>query len=401
MLHTHSEPSKKSWAKHFESLLSRKDLGFFDVENLKKLHHTTKTRVATVVKEASTLAVVGIGGSSLGARVIVETFGLDEEKNVLFFDNVDPIEFDRHMASCRDLKHVHWLFISKSGTTIETLAVLDHVDAIYKEKNLRLSTYSTVITEPKPSALNLWAEKHKVPSLEIPLNVGGRFSVLTPVGLFPAEFLGVSGDEILGGAAKALKDPETIGRFAEEVLNSFERGEWITVFWFYSSLQRNFGLWLEQLWAESLAKKTTRKGGPAHRVSSPFSCVGSTDQHSVLQQFMEGAHDKFVVFVRDRHTESSGAKLGQTSFDVQSILLSRTLGDLLRAEAQATQKALESVGVSTWLLETDRLDEDGLGQLFMFFQLLIGTLGEALDINAFDQPGVELGKRLARDLLKN
>ncbi|MGZ3768349.1 MAG: glucose-6-phosphate isomerase [Bdellovibrio sp.] len=343
------------------------------------------------------LVVVGLGGSSLGTRVIAEVF---LSKNLFFIDNVDALEFETLIEELGDLRTVGWVFISKSGTTIESLCALEFLDQIYKEEKLVLASQSLVISENKENTLTQWAKKNGISTCEIPVDVGGRFSVLSPVGMMPAAFLGLDLEKIRIGARLALQDTEVISQTMAQVAQSFQREEWITLLWFYSSRFKNFGAWFQQLWAESLGKKQDRKGNPAPRASTPMSAVGASDQHSILQQVMEGAHDKFVIFFRVEEAEGGSQRLHKSQFKETLDLEGRTMGELLKAEALATQEALAQNGISTMTLKTKVLDEQALGYMFMFWQLVVAGMGEYMQIDAFDQPGVELGKRLAKQKLK-
>ena len=248
-----------------------------------------------------------------------------------------------------------------------------------------------------------WARKEGVPSLEIPKDVGGRFSVLTPVGILPAAFYGLDVSALREGAAWALNQDDLIAQLTAQSLLSFKRDEWVTLFWAYADGLRDFGLWTQQLWAESLGKAKNRKGGEAPRASTPIPAIGSSDQHSILQQVMEGARDKFLWFLRVEASETNstegGVTLERNLFDCQALMNGKTMGDLFGAMASATQSALEKQGVQSLTLTTQELNERSIGALFMILELVIGALGEALDINAFDQPGVEAGKILARKIL--
>jgi glucose-6-phosphate isomerase len=255
------------------------------------------------------------------------------------------------------------------------------------------------VTEIKASPLFDFATKHQRPILEVPLDVGGRFSVLTAVGMLPAAFMGLNTEEFRAGAESALAMKERVISVSAHALQSFEREEWITLFWHYSSLTRYFGGWIQQLWAESLAKETDRKQNPAKRASTPMSAIGACDQHSILQQVMAGAKDKFVLFVRVGSAESSTETLQETVFPQHKYLLGKGLGQILAAEAEATSLALTQSQVSNMVLHIPDLSPRTVGFLFMFWELVVGLIGEAMNINAFDQPGVELGKRLAKQIL--
>lgn len=351
-----------------------------------------------IKKNYSQFAIVGIGGSSLGIQVLSQYFS---KSNFVYFDNIDAVQFENQMNSFENLDKVFWLFISKSGETIETLATLEFIDQIYQQKGKNLKTQSLVITEKKSNSLNMLAAKHGVPQYEVPIDVGGRFSVLSYVGLVPAYLMGLNITAIEAGARKALANKELVVSFVAEALASFDRQEWVTVLWSYSSQLKNFGFWWQQLWAESLAKKTSLNSQTVQRVSTPLPLVGATDQHSVLQQIAEGAKDKLVIFLRAGASESGHLRLQSSHCEPTKTLVGLRLGDLLKAEAMATQQSLTESGVSNFSLQIDQLDEESLGFLLMFSQLSVLALGKALNLNPLDQPGVERGKILCKALLKN
>lgn len=377
--------------------LQRKEIGFPQIVERIQLWQQAHQQGAAFAAKFKKLVIVGLGGSSLGTRVIAEVF---RSKSLFFVDNVDALEFETLIEELGSLKDVAWAFISKSGTTIESLCALEFLEQIYKEEKLNLYDHSIVISENRENTLTRWARKHNVPECEIPMDVGGRFSVLSPVGMFPASFLGLDLEKFRVGAKRALLDTALVTQTMAQVVQSFQREEWITLLWPYNSRLKNFGSWYQQLWAESLAKTQTRTGQPAPRVSTPMWAVGASDQHSILQQVMEGAKDKFVIFVRVEESEGGSQKIHHTQFAETKDLHLRTMGELLRAEALATQEALNQNGVSTMTLKTKALDEEMLGYMFMFWQLVVAGLGEYLKIDAFNQPGVELGKVLAKAKLK-
>jgi glucose-6-phosphate isomerase len=340
--------------------------------------------------------VVGIGGSSLGVQVLADVFQI---KNFEFIDNVDATHFENTLNSISNLEEVAWLFISKSGRTIETLAALDFISQFLNEKSVNIQKHTIVITEKKDSDLYNWAVENKVLNFAVPLSVGGRFSVLSSVGLVPAILMGLDIQKIQKGALSAYQEQTALTSFTESALKSFERGEWVSVLWSYSSRLKSFGFWWQQLWAESLAKKVDRQGEVAPRVSTPVPMVGATDQHSTLQQIMEGARDKMVFFLRADDAEKGFTILQKSQTKETSLLQGKTLGTLLKAEAEAIQQALSEVGVSNITLKVSDLKEENLGRLIMFFQLSVMALGESFNINTFDQPGVELGKVMTKNIL--
>ncbi|UYL09058.1 glucose-6-phosphate isomerase [Bdellovibrio sp. SKB1291214] len=395
--HTNPENLIQECQSSLKLFLQRKEIGFPQLVeriNLWQQSHKTGADFAAKFKK---LVIVGLGGSSLGTRVIREVFNAH---NVFFVDNVDALVFETLIDELGDLKDVAWAFISKSGTTIESLCALELLDQVYKDEGLHLPTNSIVISETKSSSLTEWARKHNVPECEIPLDIGGRFSVLSPVGMFPAAFMGLDLEKFRVGAKRALLDTATVTQTMAQVIQSYGRDEWITLLWSYSSRMKDFGGWFAQLWAESLGKPVTRAGTPAPRVSTPIAAIGASDQHSILQQVMEGTKDKFVIFQRVEEAEGGSLKIKTAQFKETMDLQGRTMGELLKAEALATQEALVANGVSTMTLKTKTLDEETLGYLFMFWQLVVAGLGEYLKIDAFNQPGVEAGKVLAKAKLK-
>ncbi|MFS4459600.1 glucose-6-phosphate isomerase [Bdellovibrio sp. HCB2-146] len=380
-----------------QKFLKRTDIGFPHLVERIPLWQQSHEMGQLFSSKFKKLVVVGLGGSSLGTRVLAEVFN---SKSLFFIDNVDALEFETLVEELGDLKNVAWAFISKSGGTIESLCSLEFLDQIYSQEGLNLASQSLIISENKVNTLTAWGKSKNIPQCEIPLDVGGRFSVLSPVGMMPASFIGLDLEKIRLGAKRALANTEIVSQVMAHMAQSFQREEWITLLWFYNSRLKNFGSWYQQLWAESLAKTQTRDGKPAPRVSTPMWAVGASDQHSILQQVMEGTHDKFVVFQRVTESEAGSQKLLRAQFKETQDLLGRTMGELLRAEALATQEALNENGVSTLTLKTKVLDEECLGYMFMFWQLVVAGLGEYLEIDAFNQPGVELGKRLAKEKLK-
>lgn len=382
----------------YKKFLQRSEIGFPKLPERSELWLTSERLGSAKAEEFQTLVIVGLGGSSLGTRVIQEVF---HAQNVFFVDNVDAVEFENLLTDLKDLSKVCWAFVSKSGTTIESLCALEILDQVYSEKGLSLAKNSVVISETKESSLTKWARARGVSELEIPLDVGGRFSVLCAVGLMPAAFMGANINDIRQGALKALRDEAAVTTLMAQFVQSFERGEWISLMWSYNSRMKNFGLWFQQLWAESLGKAVTRDGKAAPRVSTPMAAVGASDQHSILQQVMEGAKDKFVFFQRFDDSEGGSLKVKKAQFPETQDLQNRTMGALLGVEAQSTQEALNHNGVSTMTLHYEKLNAETLGYQFMLWELVTAGLGEIMGINAFDQPGVELGKVLAKKKLKS
>ncbi len=381
-------------------LLNRKDIGFYQLPERLNIWAEADLLAQRLRSQFKHMVIIGIGGSSIGPRAITESLGVTDHQ-VHFLDNVDETEFQRLFKVLPSLDKVVWVLTSKSGSTIETLAGADYVSEKYNENNINFLKHVVVITEKRSNPLYDFATANQIPVLEIPVDVGGRFSVLSSVGLLPAAFIGASLEQMRQGALQALKDEKQTIHLTELILKSFQQNKWISFFWFYCGHARFLGEWIKQLWAESLAKSVNRQGGAAPRVSTPVSAVGVSDQHSLLQQVMEGDKDKFVLFLRFNGREKTTQKFQKTIFPIHQFLVGKGLGELMSAEASATEEALQKNGVMTTRLTYQDLDPYTLGYFFMQWKLVVGVLGEVLDINAFDQPGVELGKSLAKQILKN
>lgn len=398
--HSIDEKELQQSQEALKQFLSRTDIGFPQIPDRQHLWDAIRDKAQELHSQADDLVVVGIGGSSLGPKALYEILeNPDSDKKLFLCDNVDAVEFEKLWKRLKNPSRTAWVIISKSGGTIETLVAADLIQQKYKSQSWKF--IPTVVSETRSNPLTHWAHENNVSVLEIPVDVGGRFSVLTAVGMLPMAFLGFSIEEFQKGARQALKDQELVSRLMTHSMQSFQRQEWITFFMFYASPYQGFGRWLQQLWAESLAKATDRNGGTGPRVSTPMWGIGSIDQHSVLQQLMEGAHDKWIVISRFKTIENAGEPVQKSGFPGQEFFNGHKMGQLIAAQAQGTRQALNDQKVSTLTLEVEDLSPRSLGYQIMLWQLVVAGLGERLNINAFDQPGVELGKRLAKQILKS
>jgi glucose-6-phosphate isomerase len=255
-------------------------------------------------------------------------------------------------------------------------------------------------TDPAVGALRRIAEAEGIPALPVPPNVGGRFSVLSPVGLWPAAVTGVDIGALLEGAGAMVEACATdelrknpAGLFATLLHEAdVAGGKPIHVLMPYCDRLRSLALWFQQLWAESLGK--------GMRGPTPLPAVGATDQHSQVQLFMEGPKDKVVIFVA---VADVGDPVAIPSLHAEiaelGYLGGHSLGELLDAERRATAEALRQGGRPSLTLELERVDAHALGALFMLFQIATVYGGALYGVDPLDQPGVELGKRLTYGLL--
>jgi len=361
------------------------------------------------------LLVLGIGGSSLGARALVGALRKpawnelsDEEREffprITVLENVDPTSMAAALGRI-DPRRVLVNVVSKSGGTAETLAQYLVVrgwldDALGTDGAARHLVFTT---DPERGPLRAMAAAEGIPTLDVPPGVGGRFSVLSPVGLLPAALVGIDVRGLIRGARRALERAQGSDLLANPAAlhaalhwaADTALGARIHVLMPYSDRLRDVAEWYRQLWAESLGKRVDRRGKEVFTGPTPVGAIGATDQHSQVQLFMEGPHDKVVTFVRvqdpglDVTIPNRPGVPGELAY-----LGGHTLGELLRAEQKATAAALARMGRMHCTLELPRLDAESMGELLMFFQIATGMAGAWYGINPFDQPGVELGKQL-------
>lgn len=379
-------------------VLKRPEVGFTRIPELERDWKAMEDRLRQC-RPARRVLVIGIGGSSLGTQVVYESLRQQRPVQMTFLESPDPDVW----ASLRGLGDPEWrdkhvVIVSKSGNTLETLSWVERLTA--HEPGWLKSSQVTVVASPGEGALQKWAARERIPCLWIPENVGGRFSVLTAAGMLPAGLMGLKLNEFREGAAWALKKPELATMLSAEILRSWERNEWISQMWIYSESLGKFGEWWQQLWSESLGKKSGRGGATAPRASTPMACRGPRDQHSLVQQLVESVRDKYIFLARVRAVESNpdsfrGTVFPEMPFHGRQVTLGRVLG----AEAQAFEKALNEAGISNSTMAIESLSERSVGGLFMLWQMVIAQLGEYMDVNAYDQPGVESGKRYANQIL--
>jgi glucose-6-phosphate isomerase len=348
--------------------------------------------------------VLGIGGSALGPLALDAALGRPNAgKRLLVLDNIDP-DFIRDTLDTIAPEDTIVNIIAKSGVTAETMATY----AIVREWMIaalgptKARDHFVVTTDPEKGDLLNIARLEKYPTFEIPSNVGGRFSVLTPVGTLPAALLGFNVEALMEGARRTAiqsrrgfqENPSLVAAFIQFVLDR-ERKKNILVLFPYSQSLWKFAFWFKQLWGESTGKKMDRQGREVHCGQTPTAALGVTDQHSQLQLFIEGPNDKSYLFWAVREFRNS-LKLEHpySNFDSMGYLQNRTVAELFDAERRATEMAITEAGRPNATVYADRVSEESLGDLIMFSQYMTAYAGELYDINAFDQPGVEYGKKL-------
>ena len=354
-------------------------------------------RLAAEFRRFKDVIVLGTGGSSLGGQTLVALGRPRQVPRLHFMDNIDPASFKDLFGGLKPAK-TGLIAISKSGGTAETLtqlfACLDWLGSKYAER-------AVVITEPGRNPLRRLAASRKMRALDHDPDLGGRFSVLSNVGLLPAMIAGLDAASFRAGAAETLdqalaakdarQSPPALGA-AVSVALAERRGIAASVIMPYVDRLAPFGLWFRQLWAESLGKDG--KG------TTPIRALGTVDQHSQLQLYLGGPADKMFTLVLLAQAGQGPVLPKSLSANKDlAYLAGRRMGDLLEAEQQATATTLVRTGRPTRIISLARLDEKSLGALLMHFMLETVIAADLLGVNAFDQPAVEEGKRLARQRL--
>ncbi len=362
---------------------------------------------------ATDVVFLGTGGSSLGGQTLAQLAGhavpgvgsLRDGPRLHFMDNLDPVSFAQLLARA-PLETTRFVAISKSGGTGETLMQTAAALAAMREAGLaeRVGKSFLGISEPaagKRNGLRELFAAHGVPVLEHDPNVGGRFSVLTNVGLLPAAVAGLDIAAVRTGAAAALAPvlaaakpgdvPACVGA-ALAVTLAATRGKTISVVMAYADRLERFTRWYVQLWAESLGKNG--KG------TTPIGAIGPVDQHSQLQLFIGGPRDKLFTIVTvgsagegPRIDAKLAALAGEPDFG------GKTMGDLVAAQGRATAETLARNGCPVRTIRVPVLDAASLGELLMHFMLETIIAAHLLGVDAFDQPAVEEGKVLAKKYL--
>ncbi len=339
---------------------------------------------------------LGIGGSALGNIAAHRALGGRDLVDVV--DNVDPEKVQESLRIARRAGETVYHVVTKSGETAETLAQLSIViDALKRQKGDRWREYLIVSTDPQKGTLREIVRAEGLPSFEVPPPVGGRFSFLTPVGLASCAFAGIGVERVVRGAATAAREGLAPGSAAlayAAILHRFhEEGRRTAVFWPYSDALYGVADWWRQLLAESLGKRG--ETGPL-----PIPALGATDQHSVLQLYMEGPPDKWFTFVEvekfRREQPIPAVYAGREAF---SYLAGRTLGELLRAEKRGTEHALREAGRPCCTLVVPAIDEETFGELLYTLALSVTYAGAMFGLDPYDQPGVEAGKKATYALM--
>ncbi len=344
------------------------------------------------------IAVIGIGGSSLGIKAIDS---LMSSKNVNtrqlhFFENSDPINISQTL---RKLSKESTLFIviSKSGGTIETTSIFKTVISYFGLDLEGADSERVMVITDKGSALSQFGDHYGLSQFNIPDNVGGRFSVLSAVGIIPLTLAGFNTEALLEGADSFLT--RFFNREEEHLLekgcfyyeNSREQS--INVLFSYANDLENLSKWYVQLWGESLGKIDVFESSVG---LTPMGLIGAVDQHSFLQLLIEGPKDKTVTFISidDFENDLSVPDISLKHIEKTNFINAKSFNMLINAQCDATKESLIQSGVNVDSIVIDKISESNIGAMIIYYELLTSVVGAMLMVNTYDQPGVELGKTI-------
>ena len=366
------------------------------MEDAKQLAQTN-----SFIKQCDTVVVIGIGGSSLGTKAIDSIFKYktDGVKRMLFLENPDAMDISNKFASIEKKKTL-FCVVSKSGLTIETISlfkkVIEHFELDYKSPQKE----QIITITDEDSALHKFAKQYGIKTYNIPAHVGGRFSVLSAVGIVPLTIAGYDTKSILEGATQMVesffhgKENHLLKKAA--LLTKHRKNAPINVLFSYANCLEDFTKWYVQLWAESLGKIDAYGN---HTGLTPIGHIGSVDQHSFLQLIMQGPRDKTVTFIKiekfEKEIKVPNIKL--KFLEQTDYINGFSFNELIDGECEATKESLSHVGVNVDEITLDTLNEKNIGRLILYYELLTSLCGIILDVNTYDQPGVEMGKEILKD----
>lgn len=362
------------------------------VQNVQEIaKRVKKERIQTVVW-------VGIGGSGLGPKVIQEAFESPQTIEFIIVDTVDPATLALCLESV-DWKQTLLVVASKSGETLETMsAFFLFWETLKRARGSKAANRVIALTDPQQGFLRNFSLEHGIEILPIPVGVGGRYSVFSPVGLLALALLDANVEQFVQGAMdmdelcrnETLEDNPPALLAAAQFLLDTKKGYLIRVIMPYSHRLQSIARWNQQLIAESLGKSEVN--GPF-----PLAAIGSQDQHSLLQQWMAGPRRCWHVFIRE--IEKPRVFVPVALKEEWEYIAGKSFGELQDALYEGTSQGLTSVKRPFASLSLTRLDEYHLGQLFYFFMMETVLLGKLYRIDPYGQPGVEMSKRIAKGIL--
>lgn len=356
-----------------------------------------------LITKLKNIVIIGVGGSSLGLKALDTMLSSLPQRNAMklrFLECTDCIAVETALKKVK-VKNTLFIVISKSGSTIETSSLFKYVLETYNLLSKKHTPHIVAITDEN-SPLQKWCHKHKIASIGIDKNVGGRFSVLSSVGILPLMLLGYDVKKLLQGAKELAmrffdRKEDHILQKALYLVQNREQYP-INVLFSYSSILKEFNAWYVQLWAESLGKLNIHNKAVG---LTPVGLVGSIDQHSFLQLIVQGCKDKSVTFISLKPTHYPKPRIPNTTLtflESTDFANGASFATLLDKQCLATMQTLHAQGIPTDSIVIDKICEYNAGALVMYYELLTSCAGCALEINTYDQPGVEFGKTRLREM---
>ena len=366
--------------------------------NKRAISACEKVAETAKAERIQTVVWIGIGGSGLGPRVIQEVLENPKSIEFLVLDTMDPTLL-QHYAELLDWKSTMIVVVSKSGNTLETMSAFFYCYELLKAaRGAKAHERVVAISDPTENPLHALALKEQFTFLPIPPDVGGRYSVLSPVGLLPVALLGGNVDAFVRGAKDfdeltqqtVLEENPAAMLACVQFLLDTKRNYPIRVIMPYAQRLSSLARWNQQLIAESLGK--TELQNPI-----PMAAIGTQDQHSLLQQWMAGPRKQWHLFIRE--LERPRVQLPEDLPKPFDVYAGKTFGQLVDACYEGTSRALLSVKRPSVTISLTRLDEYHLGQLFFCLLAEVVFLGKLYRIDPYGQPAVEIGKTITKELL--
>jgi glucose-6-phosphate isomerase len=397
--------AKQTIKSAFEGMKNEKDsgkIGYYELPKsgkniLKEFEEYQKNNKHLKNNTVRDIVVVGIGGSSLGTKAVYQFLAdqIKTTRRLYFLENVDPVEITRTLKKINKNKAI-FIIISKSGSTIETTSIFKYIMAKYKMSFKSKDDIQRLIAiTDKNSSLSKLAFKNGIKQFNIPLNVGGRFSVLSAVGIIPLALMNFDVKNVLNGAKEYIdsffnKNEKKLLEKAYFYTKSAKKFP-INVMFSYSSQFIYFNQWYVQLWAESLGKLDKFGNNVG---LTPIHLVGSVDQHSFLQLIIQGPKNKTVTILKvDNFKQNIKIpKIELDYLDKVNYINGHKFNTLLNSECEATYDTLADEKIPADAIILDEISAYNIGALISYYELLTSAVGQMLEINTYDQPGVEFGK---------
>lgn len=378
--------------------------GFLKLPDDTKLVTKIKKFAKSQQHKWENIVVLGIGGSALGLIAVQEALmgpfsHLQKKPHLFVIDNVDP-DYMTQLADSIDVSKSLFIVISKSGGTVEPMTLYSFFrQKLIDKKAKKIQQHFVFITDAKTGLLRKLGKEEGIEMFEVPAKVGGRFSVLSSVGLVPAALAGVDISALLKGAKKMRTeikkkkelDNPALTLATLQYLEDASKEKIMTVMMPYSNFLFRVGDWYRQLLAESIGKN--KKTGP-----TPINALGTTDQHSQLQLYNEGPNNKWFIFLRVLQHQSK-ARLKNHLPDGIEFLNGKKVGDIIDAAYLGTSQSLAKNSRPNVTIEISKINAETMGALFMLFEFQVALLGFMYKVDAFNQPGVEDSKILTKKIL--